>query len=253
MVKYGLIGYKLSHSFSQSYFTEKFKDLGIDALYRNFELDSIEAFPTLPDRYPGLVGMNVTVPYKEAIIPYLDELDPIAEAVGAVNTILVRGGRLYGFNTDVKGFSLALQGWYPVRVGDRALILGTGGAAKAVRYALEYFWAFDEIREVSRSPVGAQLSYQDLREAPEALKDWGLIVNATPVGMYPRTDEAPDLPYGSLDPDQFMMDLIYNPRETRFLRMGREQGCRIKNGMEMLIGQAEQSWAIWQGRESGLA
>ena len=194
--------------------------------------------------YQNIRGMNVTIPYKTEIIPYLDDLSEVAEKIKAVNTIQVRDGKLTGYNTDVLGFRDSLINFYQEDPGGNALILGTGGASKAVVYVLEHYFHFDEVRFASRIPTDPDhISYPKL--AKTGLQDYKLIVNATPVGMFPEQGNFPDLPYESLGRSNYLYDLVYNPEETEFLKKGRLQRCRIKNGMEMLIKQAEASWTIW--------
>lgn len=246
MPLYGLIGRRLSHSFSQTYFTQKFSHLHLDEhRYELFELASPAELPALLAAHPELRGLNVTVPYKELVWPYLDEVAPSAGRVGAVNMIEVRpDGRLVGHNTDYLGFQESLRRFFPV--GDdpaaRALVLGTGGAAKAVEVGLRElgisYWL------VSRDPLRAGLTYDDL--TPALLDGHRLIINATPVGTYPAVDECPPLPYPALGAQHYLYDLIYNPAETLFLRHGREAGAHTKNGFEMLSLQAEAAWAIWE-------
>ena len=241
---FGLIGKKLSHSFSKSYFTNKFREEGIHGEYHNFELPRIEDFPSLLKMHDDLRGLNVTIPYKSSIMDYLDEVSETSRKVGAINTIQVRNGWTKGFNTDVVGFRDSLMEFYREDPGGNALILGTGGASKAVVYVLEHFFQFEEVRFASRNPSqDDHISYPVLNE--EGLKDFRLIVNATPVGMYPEQGEFPDLPYDSLGQGHYLYDLIYNPGETEFLKKGRLRHCHVLNGMDMLIRQAEASWRIW--------
>jgi shikimate dehydrogenase len=244
--EYGLIGQKLSHSFSKNYFTQKFHQEHIDAVYENFELAEIEALSKLLAAHPRLNGLNVTIPYKEAIIPFLNGLSDNAKAVGAVNTIQFVGGRLIGHNTDVIGFRDALGEVYQGAPGGKALILGTGGSSKAVKYVLEHYFEFEEIWFASRAAQGPDiLSYPAVEES--GLGEYRLIVNCTPLGMFPHTRGLPSLPYATLDQGCFVFDLIYNPEETRLLREARKRGCPTRNGMEMLMRQAEASWRIWTG------
>lgn len=235
---YGIIGYPLSHSFSPGYFREKFRQLGIDATYDAFPLAAITGLPALLEQHAGLQGLNVTIPYKQSVMAYLDELDATAEAVGAVNCIRIRDGKLKGFNTDTIGFANSLK---PLlgKEHNHALILGTGGAAKAVVYALQQLGITYKL--VSRT--GGDLRYEDLNR--ELIESHQLIINTTPLGMYPAVDQAPDLPYSLLGPGHLLYDLVYNPEETLFLQRGKAQGAVIKNGYDMLIGQAEAGWAIW--------
>lgn len=231
---YGLIGHPLSHSFSKTYFTEKFEREGLDCEYENYDIDDIALVREL-----DLSGFNVTSPYKEAIIPYLDELDPIAAEVGAVNTVKVLpNGRLIGYNTDVIGFAETVFG---AELQKTALILGTGGASKAVQYALRQLGIRYSI--VSRSIGKGDYQYEEL--TPEIIQSHLLIVNATPVGMAPNINEAPNLPYDAITPQHTLIDLIYNPDETLFLRKGKEHGAITINGLTMLHAQAEASWEIW--------
>ncbi|MBB6611425.1 shikimate dehydrogenase [Pontibacter sp. Tf4] len=246
MQRYGLIGKKLGHSFSKRYFTEKFTREGItDAAYELYELPTIAGLPGLLQREPELVGLNVTVPYKEEVMPLLDELDEAAARIGAVNTIKITAGKTIGYNTDYIGFRASLERFYPAATQKgRALVLGTGGAAKAVCAALEDLHINYTI--LSRSPKPGQLMYQAL--TPELLQQYPLIINTTPLGMYPDTESCPDLPYEALTPQHYLYDLVYNPEETLFLKKGKEAGAQTINGLQMLHGQAEAAWLIWQSR-----
>lgn len=243
---FGLIGYPLSHSFSKRYFNEKFAREGIaGAFYELFPLEQITAFPALLEAHPNLIGLNVTIPYKQAVIPYLDRLDEGAAQVGAVNTIVRRGGELVGYNTDVIGFEQSLCRWLQangVKLGGlQALVLGTGGAARAVAYVLGRLGVSFQL--VSRKKGEGQLAYSKIDEA--VAKAHRLIVNTTPLGMSPNTEGCPALPYGAMGAGHFLYDLVYNPEETRFMENGRLQGAKAMNGLEMLYGQAEAAWAIW--------
>lgn len=241
MDRYGLIGKNISYSFSRGYFKEKFNKLGLeDSIYENFDLQSLSEFPLLLQNNPGLKGLNVTIPYKEGIISYLDELDPAAAAIGAVNTIAFGPDGLKGFNTDLTGFRESLKPLLS-KTDREALILGTGGASKAVLRGLEELGI--KATFVSRNPKKNQLAYSELTS--ENLGQYQLIVNCSPVGTYPDTEQAPALPYEGLKSFQLLYDLIYNPAETRFLQQGKRKGCRIKNGLEMLQIQAEEAWKIW--------
>ncbi|MEJ8757917.1 shikimate dehydrogenase [Pontibacter sp. H259] len=243
MRKFGLIGKKLGHSFSKRYFTEKFaKESITDAAYELYELASIAELPQLLKSEPELVGLNVTVPYKEAVIPYLDELDKAASGIGAVNTIKIINGKTKGYNTDYIGFRDSLERFYPVQQGNNALVLGTGGAAKAVCVALLNLGINYTI--LSRSTKSDQLTYDAL--TPELLQKYKLIINTTPLGMYPAVETLPDLPYNALTPQHYLYDLVYNPEQTLFLQKGKAAGAQTINGLEMLIGQAEAAWKIWQ-------
>lgn len=243
---FGLIGRSLAHSFSQTYFTQKFYRLGLtDCHYELFELASAHELPALLARQPHLAGLNVTIPYKEQIWPYLTDVASSAARVGAVNVIEFRAdGGLIGHNTDYVGFRESLRTFFPVATpGARALVLGTGGAAKAVGVALQElgiaYW------QVSRDALGPHLTYAEL--TPEVLAAHPLLINTTPLGTYPDVATCPPLPYTALTPQHYLYDLVYNPRETLFLQKGREAGAHTKNGFDMLERQAEAAWAIWNG------
>lgn len=239
--RYGLIGYPLGHSFSERYFAGKFVREGITGVeYRNFPLESIESLPGMLASQPDLRGFNVTIPYKEAIIPYLDELDDESQAIGAVNCVRIDGGRLYGYNTDAYGFRVALLDL----IGEErpaALVLGTGGSSKAVRYALRKLEI--DYLTVSRTAHPGGLTYRDLNE--QIMASHRLIVNTTPLGMAPNLGSFPNLPYQYLAPGHFLFDLVYNPPITQFLAYGAEHGAATRNGYDMLVAQAEKSWEIW--------
>jgi len=244
MREFGLIGRSLGHSFSQTYFTQKFHDLGLtDCCYGLFELATAAELPALLRANPGLRGLNVTVPYKEEVWTFLNEVVPAAARIGAVNVIDVRpDGRLVGHNTDYIGFRESLRRFFPSRgPGAPALVLGMGGAAKAVGAALHDLGIPYQL--VGRRPGGPGLTYADL--TPEVLVAHPLIINATPVGTFPYVDEAPDLLYGTLTPGHYLYDLVYNPRETTFMARGQAAGAHVKNGFEMLCLQAEAAWNIW--------
>ena len=247
MRQFGLIGRTLSHSFSQTYFTQKFYSLGLaEHQYDLFELATIGDLPGLVAAHPDLVGLNVTVPYKESVIPYLDELAASASRVGAVNVIeRTAAGRLVGHNTDYIGFRESLRRFYPLRgEAGRALVLGAGGAARAVETALREleipFWT------VTRNPLANGLTYDDL--TPQLVAAHPLLINATPVGTFPGIDECPRLPYEALAGQHYLYDLVYNPTETLFMAKGKDAGAQVKNGFEMLCLQAEAAWDIWNGR-----
>jgi shikimate dehydrogenase len=248
MPTFALIGYPLSHSFSRTYFTAKFAKLGISENHRylNFELKNINDFEKKLEEYSDLVGCNVTIPYKQTVIPLLDDLDPVAQRIGAVNTISVKNGSTKGFNTDFIGFRDDLLEVTQQRdySGERALILGTGGASLAVEEALVQLGI--AVQYVSRKPGANQITYDDLDR--EVIDTHHLIVNTTPLGMYPNNDTAPDLPYDLLTPDHFCYDLVYNPAETTFMRKARGAGAGAANGLGMLHKQAEAAWHIWTGR-----
>lgn len=252
--RYGIIGYPLGHSFSRRYFTEKFEREGIgDSRYDEFPLPDIQDFPDLLAAHPDLRGLNVTIPYKQAVMPYLAALDDTARAVGAVNTILVENNGCTGFNTDVIGLELSLQQldggrWLSPQPEHTALILGTGGASRAVAYVLGKYGI--SYRFVSRKAgANTQLLYSDLEQLPFESIRW--IFNATPVGTYPDVDVCPDLPYHKIHAAQLVYDLVYNPAETLLLQRARAQGATVKNGLEMLHLQAEAAWAVWQKKING--
>lgn len=239
MRRFGLIGKSLSHSFSPDYFSTKFEKEGItDAEYVTCELNEISDFQSLKEQ--DFIGWNVTVPYKEAILPYLDELDEDARAIGAVNTIVKRGEKLKGFNTDHIGFERSLLPFLEP-TDQKALILGTGGASKAVAYALKrrgINYAF-----VSRNPQAGQLSYDQLTGS--VMPYVQMIINTTPIGMYPNADAHPPVPFELIESTHFLVDLIYNPEATIFLQVGMAHGSRTLNGLSMLHHQADESWRIW--------
>lgn len=241
MRRFGLIGRNISYSFSPRYFREKFEREGIqDTVYEVFDLPDLKRFPRLLEKYPDLKGLNVTIPYKEEIIPYLHELDPEARHIGAVNTICFTGDRLLGYNTDVIGFKASLQPL--LKPGDRAaLILGTGGASKAVAYGLEQLGI--TFRFVSRNPCLGQFHYEGLEK--EILEDHSILINCTPLGTYPDIGACPSIPYEALSESHLLYDLIYNPEQTEFLKRGSQIGARTKNGLEMLQLQADASWKLW--------
>lgn len=242
MRRYGLIGRPLAHSASARYFADKFAREGItDCRYDLFELQSIEKLPGLLAELPDLCGFNVTIPYKQAVLPYLDALSPEAAHIGAVNCVRRDGSFLTGYNTDAMGLRSALRSFLGSDPPRHALVLGTGGASRAVQYVLKERGT--DFKLVSRDPARGDFTYDDL-PAMEMLR-CRLIVNASPVGMYPHTDEAPGLPYDLLTPRHYLFDLVYNPSLTCFLASGREWGARICNGEGMFRSQAEAAWAIW--------
>jgi shikimate dehydrogenase len=241
MRRFGLIGYPLSHSFSQKYFTEKFQREHLSgAIYENFPLASIDELPSVLEKYPDLEGINVTIPYKQDVIPFLWQQNEVVRAIGACNCIKIVKGKLEGYNTDVAGFEISLEKLLEP-YHKKALVLGTGGAAKAVHYVLQKKGI--EYMEVSRNPLGRrQVSYNDV---DEIMHDHLLVVNTTPLGMYPNVDEFPPIAYDMLTPRHYLFDLTYNPPVTAFLKKGQEKGALVKNGGEMLVIQAEESWKIW--------
>jgi len=242
----GLIGFPLTHSFSAKYFAEKFSKEAIEGYeYQNFEISTIEDFKTVIENNPDLVGLNVTIPYKEKVIPFLDELDDEAREIGAVNTIKIirKNGtvKLKGYNTDIYGFRETLK---PLLQNHqyKALILGTGGASKAVEYVLKKIGL--DVLCVSRNPSSKkEIAYTDLNEF--AVQDFSVIVNSTPLGMFPAVDVCPEIPYQFLTDKNLLYDLIYNPGETLFMKKGKEQGANTQNGLGMLKLQAEKAWEIW--------
>ena len=246
MDKYGLIGYPLGHSFSKDFFNDRFQSEGIDAEYINFEIPTIHDLPDIVEENPELLGLNVTIPYKEKVLDYLDELTPNAMAIKAVNVIKIvrskdrKDYKLIGHNTDVIGFRESIR---PLLTSNhtKAMILGTGGASKAVEHALR---ALDiEVQFVSRSHDKSAMTYSDLTD--DIIIDHKVIVNTTPLGMYPNTMVMPDIIYYALTEEHLCYDLVYNPEKTMFLIACEDHGAQIKNGIEMLILQAEESWKIW--------
>ena len=248
MDKYGLIGYPLGHSFSKNYFNEKFENENIDAQYINFEIPNIENLVEVLDLNPELKGLNVTIPYKEKVISYLDYISPEARAIGAVNVIRVshKGKEtiLRGYNSDVIGFTKSIEPLLE-RFHKKALILGTGGASKAINYGLKSLGL--ETVFVSRFKRPGTIQYEDV--TPDVVKEYNVIVNCTPVGMYPNVEQCPKLPYEAMDSRNLLYDLIYNPDETLFMHNGSEHGATVKNGLEMLLLQAFASWEFWNGKE----
>ena len=277
MTTYGLIGYPLGHSFSRKFFTEKFEKEGIDAQYLNFEIPSIEEFPEIIKNNPKLRGLNVTIPYKQQVMQYLDEISEEAKAIGAVNVLRIERpspqpspimgretmrnagnkpdglpikgdmseglrGSLIGYNSDVIGF---VESIHPLLKAHhkKALILGTGGASKAIRYGLEKKLGMKTLF-VSRSAREGMITYEEV--TAEVLKEYEVIVNCSPVGMYPHVDECPALPYEAMNENNLLYDLVYNPLETLFMKKGAEQGATVKNGLEMLHLQAIASWKFWE-------
>ena len=233
---FALIGYPLGHSLSAEYFAEKFSAEGIDAEYSPLAIERAEE--VLP-HCEYLSGFNVTIPHKQTIMPFLSAISEEAQAIGAVNCVKVTPNGLEGYNTDVVGIRKSLEG--VTLEGARALVLGTGGASKAVQYALREGGA--EVAVVSRTEGVADLTYNDLSE--ELIADTDIIVNATPLGMFPNIDYAPELPYQALSAKHTLFDCVYNPRQTKFLQLGTERGAKTIDGMTMFEAQAEASWKIW--------
>ena len=277
MTTYGLIGYPLGHSFSRKFFTEKFEKEEIDAQYLNFEIPSIEEFPEIIKNNPELRGLNVTIPYKQQVMQYLDEISEEAKAIGAVNVVRIERpspqpspimgretmrnagnkpdglpikgdmseglrGSLIGYNSDVIGFVESIKPLLKPH-HKKALILGTGGASKAIRYGLEKKLGMKTLF-VSRSAREGMITYEEV--TAEVLKEYEVIVNCSPVGMYPHVDECPALPYEAMNENNLLYDLVYNPLETLFMKKGAEQGATVKNGLEMLHLQAIASWKFWE-------
>ena len=245
MKTYGLIGYPLGHSFSRGYFTDYFGREGIDAEYKNFELPSIEQLAEVLQTEPTLQGFNVTIPYKQQVFAYLNELSEAAQAIGAVNVVKVmrrdEGLYLKGYNTDYIGFTDSIRPHLKPH-HTHALILGTGGASKAVDYALRKLGL--KTQYVSRTAREGIIAYDEL--TPELMAQYTVIVNTTPLGMHPKVDECPPLDYAQLTPQHLLYDVVYNPAKTLFLQRGEEHGATICNGMDMLIGQAKAAWEIWE-------
>lgn len=244
MDKYGIIGYPLAHSCSPQYFNERFQKENIEAEYLRFEIEAICQLEDILKTYPDLKGFNVTIPHKQNILPYLDEISEEAQAIGAVNCVRVSREadkpRLHGYNTDMFGFRNALEAFIPAGI-QKALILGNGGAAKAVRYALRTL-NIDTLT-VSRSPrQNGEISYAAV---PACLSGHLLIINTTPLGTWPKTEGYPDIPYHQLTPAHYLFDLVYNPAETTFMKKGALAGAHTCNGYAMWLGQAEKNWEIW--------
>lgn len=246
---FGLIGFPLGHSFSKRYFTEKFEKEGlINCGFELFPIESINEIPNLIRQHPNLEGLSVTIPYKEKVMPFLQEIDDAAKEIGAVNCVRIREGRLKGYNTDAYGFELSLIDFInfeklktPGAKMPNAIILGTGGASKAVAYVLRKL----EIpyTHVSRKRETGRLMYADLTH--QIMSTIGLIVNTTPLGTFPHVESCPDIPYEFLDGRQFVYDLVYNPERTSLMEKAESKGCRTHNGETMFLLQAEKAWTIW--------
>ena len=234
----------MKHSQSRFYFNEKFEHEGLDCRYQHFDLKSIEEIHEVMETYPDLCGFNVTIPYKEAIIPLLDEIDPTAKEVGAVNVVTIQNGRLKGYNTDVYGFSQLLERALKGKEVEHALVLGTGGASKAVRYVLKQ--KNIPFSTVSRSPEKGDYTYETLTD--EILRQNHLIINTTPLGMAPKFDDFPDLHYQALSNKHIIIDLIYNPKETAFMELGRTWGAKVYNGWQMFEEQAKKTWELFNSQ-----
>jgi shikimate dehydrogenase len=243
MHKLGLLGRQISYSFSKSYFKTKFETEGITTVtYDNFDIEDIKHFPKIIADTEGLKGLNVTIPYKEEVIPFLDKLNKKAKAIGAVNTIKVtKKGKLVGYNTDCYGFIKSLKPYLKKR-HKKALILGTGGASKAVIYTLEQKGI--TCNYVSRTASKhVKYTYEDLNA--KVISKHQIIVNCTPLGTFPNIENSPNIPYDAITDQHILFDLIYNPEETKFLRLGKQNGATIINGLNMLKLQAEKAWSIW--------
>ena len=246
MKKYGLLGYPLGHSFSRNYFNQKFEAERIDAEYLNFEIPEIKEIKNVIKENPELNGLNVTIPYKEQVIPYLDDLDEDARLIGAVNVIKFSKGlfgkvKLKGYNSDIIGFKQSIEPLLKEH-HRKALILGTGGASKAVFQGLKQLGVASTF--VSRKAKEYCITYEEI--TPKVMAQYTVIVNTTPLGMYPNVNACPDIPYDLLTSDHLLYDLLYNPDETLFMRKGKEKGAVVKNGLEMLLLQAFAAWEIWQ-------
>ncbi len=242
--KFGLIGSTVSHSFSKSYFDEKFFREGLrDYHYDLYPLDSVDELKKLLDENPELYGLNVTIPYKEQVLKFLSDIDATAKNIGAVNVIKIQNGKLKGFNTDSDAFYETLEKWFPKIDEAKALVLGTGGSSKAVQQALKKLGIPFEI--VSRETNKGQHTYESLEKDGKPLTDANLIINTTPLGMTPNTNDCPPIDYELISSQHYVYDLIYNPARTLFIQKAEMRGAKVKNGLEMLQIQAEKAWAIW--------
>ena len=249
MEKYGLLGYPLEHSFSKKYFNRKFESEHIDAQYVNFEISTIRDLKNIVKENPDLHGLNVTLPYKTAVIPLLDDIDEDARLIGAVNVIAFCKGafgrrKLKGYNSDILGFRQSIEPMLN-ETHRKALILGTGGASKAVFLGLKQMGIASTL--VSRTAKDFCITYEEI--SPKTLEQYTVIVNTTPVGMFPHINDCPNIPYPLLTPRHLLYDLLYNPNETLFMKKGKAQGATVKNGLEMLLLQAFASWEIWHRKE----
>ena len=241
----GLIGYPLSHSFSEKHFAQKFITEKIEGYdYQLFPIEKIELLSDLMNNHPNLLGINVTIPYKELVFPFMDEVSEAVKEIQAINTIKIKNGKIKGYNTDVYGFKQSLLPFLKSH-HKKALILGTGGAAKAVKFVFKQLGI--SYQSVSRTPKSTELAYADI--TAELLQTRHIIVNTTPLGTFPNADFCPDIAYEGLSEKHLLYDLVYNPAETLFLKKGKSQHALIKNGLEMLHLQAEKSWEIWTSNE----
>ena len=247
MKRFGLVGFPLGHSFSKLYFEGKFEKMGISSTHRYelLEIEYLKDFPALWNRYDDLVGVNVTVPHKINIMRFLDRLDSSAQKVEAVNVVKKEGSKLIGYNSDIFGFKKSLQNWLTdvPSIPSGALILGTGGSSQAVQIALMELGI--DFQTVSRRPDQGDMLYTVLERDDQIIAKHQLIINTTPVGMHPKIDDAPPIPYEQITSDHFLFDLVYNPEETVFMKEGKANGAKVINGLEMLHLQAEKSWEIW--------
>ena len=242
--KFGLIGSSVSHSFSKSYFDEKFFREGLrDYHYDLYPLDTVDGLKKLLDENPELHGLNVTIPYKEQVLKFLSEIDPTAKNIGAVNVIKIQNGKLLGYNTDSDAFYETIEKWFPSIKNAKALILGTGGSSKAVQQALKKLAVPFEI--VSREPGKGKHTYESLEKNGAPISESQLIINSTPLGMSPNTNNFPPINYELITSQHYVYDLIYNPARTVFIQKAEMHGATVKNGLEMLHIQAEKAWAIW--------
>ena len=240
--RFGLVGKDISYSFSKGYFTDKFSDLGLEGYsYGNFDLQKIDEFRNLIASDPDIKGLNVTIPYKQDVIPYLDDLDEQAKEIGAVNTIKFVENRLIGHNTDAYGFQKSIEAFLKPH-HTKALILGTGGASKAIAYVFGKLKI--DVTFVSRNPSHEQIGYSDLNRT--LFTGHTILVNCTPLGTHPNIDEKPNIPYPFISEKHLLFDLIYNPEKTAFLKEGERHGATIANGHRMLQLQADRAWEIWQ-------
>ncbi|HKM94996.1 MAG TPA: shikimate dehydrogenase [Prolixibacteraceae bacterium] len=247
MKTFGLVGYPLGHSFSKKFFTEKFKNDSLnDHQYLNFEIDSIELFPAIFDQYDNIGGLNCTIPYKQQIMTFLNEIDDEARAVGAVNTVKIlqtpQGMRLKGFNTDVIGFERSIKPMLG-SIHQKAIILGTGGASKAIKYVMKKLGIEYVSASIENELFENEIRYSDI--TTQIIADRKIIINATPLGTFPNINTCPQIPYEAITAQHVMFDLVYNPDITLFLQKGIEHGAKVKNGLEMLHGQAIAAWEIW--------
>lgn len=248
MNRYGLIGFPLEHSFSKKYFAKKFKKMGLSGthVYELFEIEFLKNFPSIWERYPDLKGVNVTIPHKINVMNFLDQLDNSAHKVGAVNVIKKKGNKLIGYNSDYFGFKKSLKNWIK-DLKPEALILGSGGSSQSVQVALEELDI--EYDVVSRTRDKGDFMYTEFYKDEELFQQYELIINTTPIGMFPRVDDGPPIPYESFHEEQYVFDLIYNPEKTFLLSEAEKRGAKIKNGAEMLELQAERAWEIWNSQD----